>query len=311
VQQVGPRASQTGRYITPEAVAASERGSVLPKFLRKPARQASRLLNGGFHVSGRGLAIFGILFAVATAGAGLVVNGQADVVLARVAPVIGLKNISYDITGAVETSQIDIMTTVAPLAQGSLLTLSAAAARDALIELPWVADATVTKRFPDRLSISITERAAFAIWQDGDGLHLVDREGKVLGDYDGRPGILPLVVGQGAGDSAAEIVAMVSRYPQISSRVRAYQRVGSRRWDLQLENGIQVLLPENRPEIGLARLVRLDEEKDIFNRAVERIDLRAGDRVVFRLEPGAADAMREVRERQMKQMEKAKRERQI
>ena len=311
MQQVGPRANQMGRYITPEAIAVSERGSVLPKFLRKPARQASRLLNGGFHVSGRGLAIFGILFAVATAGAGLVANGQADIVLARVAPIIGLKNISYDITGAVETSQIDVMTTIAPLAQGSLLTLSAKAARDALIELPWVADATVTKRFPDRLSINLVERSAFAIWQDGDGLHLVDREGRVLGDYDGRPGILPLVVGQGAGDEAAEIVASVSRYPQISSKVRAYQRVGSRRWDLQLENGVQVLLPENGLEAGLSRLAQLDEEKDIFNRAVERIDLRADDRVVFRLEQGAADAMREVREEQIKRMEKAKRERQI
>ena len=110
---------------------------------------------------------------------------------------------------------------------------------------------------------------------------------------------------------AAEIVASVSRYPQISSKVRAYQRVGSRRWDLQLENGIQVLLPENGLEAGLSRLAQLDEEKDIFNRAVERIDLRSDDRVVFRLEQGAADAMREVREEQIKRMEKAKRERQI
>ncbi len=51
---------------------------------------------------------------------------------------------------------------------------------------------------------------------------------------------------------------VVARYPDLASRVKAYIRVADRRWDLRLENGVTVQLPENGEDAAMAEVQDLD-----------------------------------------------------
>ena len=55
---------------------------------------------------------------------------------------------------------------------------------------------------------------------------------------------LPLTVGLDAPAHAAAMLDALSATPAIRDMVAAMVRVGERRWNLQLKNGITVMLPE-------------------------------------------------------------------
>jgi cell division protein FtsQ len=70
--------------------------------------------------------------------------------------------------------------------------------------------------------------------------------------------------------------------------VKGYIRVGERRWDLKLENGITVKLPEDGEDQAIAELVRLDRESGLLTRDIAAVDMRISDRLVVQLTPEAA-----------------------
>ena len=72
--------------------------------------------------------------------------------------------------------------------------------------------------------------------------------------------------------------------------VHASVLVGERRWNLRLNNGIDVRLPESDVAPALERLVVLDNEKNLITRDIVAIDLRLPDRVTVRLSEAAAQA---------------------
>ena len=65
--------------------------------------------------------------------------------------------------------------------------------------------------------------------------------------------------------------------------MKAAVRVGERRWNLRLDNGVEVRLPEEGAEAALAELVRLAREQDILSRDIKAIDLRFPDRLIVKL----------------------------
>jgi cell division protein FtsQ len=68
--------------------------------------------------------------------------------------------------------------------------------------------------------------------------------------------------------------------------MRAAVLVAGRRWDLHLEEGVTVKLPEKGIRQALAQLVKLDAEHGLLSRDVTVVDLRLPDRVTVRLPEG-------------------------
>jgi cell division protein FtsQ len=104
---------------------------------------------------------------------------------------------------------------------------------------------------------------------------------------------LPLVVGEGAERHARGFLATLDRYADIRAQVRASVLVARRRWDLWLNNGIDVKLPETGVAPALERLAALDRDKKLLTRDITAVDLRLPDRVTVRLSPAAAQARRD------------------
>jgi cell division protein FtsQ len=98
---------------------------------------------------------------------------------------------------------------------------------------------------------------------------------------------LPLFVGAGAGVRAKEFLALLDRHPAVRARMRAAVLVAERRWNVVLDNGIDVRLPEDALTQALDRLVQLDRDKALLTRDIVAVDLRLPDRVTVRLSDDA------------------------
>jgi cell division protein FtsQ len=204
---------------------------------------------------------------------------------------LGFRIAAISLTGEKEVSREEVLTTAGVSGRASLLFLDADAARMRLVANPWIADAAVFKLYPDRLQITITERLAFALWQKDGRVSVIAADGTVLEPFvEDRYVGLPLVVGRGAERQAKDFLAIVDRYPNIRSVLRASILVAERRWNLRLTNGIDVRLPETNIENALDRLVALDRDKKLLSRDITVVDLRLPDRVSVRLSDAAAQS---------------------
>jgi cell division protein FtsQ len=239
-----------------------------------------------------------ILLLAGTLGYGAVAGGHvADVVSwlkdARdgAANTIGFRIAAVSLTGSKEVSREEILTTAGVTGRASLLFLDADAARARLLANPWIADAAVLKLYPDRLQITVTERLAFALWQKDGRVSVIAQDGTVLEPFvEDRYRSLPMVVGRGAAQQAKDFLAVIARHPDVQMQLRASIFVAERRWNLRLNNGIDVRLPEGDIEEALDRLVALDRDKKLLSRDIVAVDLRLPDRVSVRLSDAAAQA---------------------
>lgn len=164
-------------------------------------------------------------------------------------------------------------------------------ARSRIEKLSWVKAASVSRQLPNGIMVNIVERKPFALWQDKGHLWLIDNEGIALTDQvTAQFAGLPMVVGEGAPEKAASLLALLQSDPDLYSRVKASIRVSSRRWDLLLANGVRVRLPDENENQAYARLASYQKEQQILERDVSIVDLRFPGRLVLRLEHDSRQA---------------------
>ncbi|WP_404553676.1 cell division protein FtsQ/DivIB [Bradyrhizobium niftali] len=251
-----------------------------------------------------------VLLLIGSCGFGIVKGGHLqDFVTAvsdarnAMANSAGFRITSVVINGRKQLTQDEILAIGGVSGRSSLLFLDADAVRDKLKANPWIADATVLKLYPGQLMIELTERKAFALWQEAGRLSVIADDGAVLEPYVSRRFLaLPLVVGKGADTQARDFLALLARYPQVNSITKAAIYVGERRWNLRLKDGLDIRLPEQDIGNALAMLSRLDKEDKLFSRDIVAVDMRLPDRLVVQLSEDAAKA----REDQFKDKKKKK-----
>lgn len=170
-----------------------------------------------------------------------------------------------------------------------ILAVDPAAAKARLEALPWVQRAEVVRRLPDRIDVRITERVPMALWQHLGQLAVVDLAGHVIERRDLRRFAgLPLIVGEGAPEAAQGMLEAIAAEPDLAPRVTALVRYGDRRWNVRLDNGVDVKLPEEEPAEAWSLFARLERAHELSRRAVATIDLRFPDTLIVRLTPEAA-----------------------
>jgi cell division protein FtsQ len=145
------------------------------------------------------------------------------------------------------------------------------------------------------LRVDITERVPVVIWRNEAGMELLDDSGHRVATLlarDGR-GDLPLIAGAGAEAHVPEAMAILSALAPVMSRVRGLVYMGERRWDVVLDRGQRILLPENAPVVAAERAMALDGAQDLLGRDVVDVDLRNAARPTLRLTPAALSALRQ------------------
>lgn len=280
------RVHQPDDFGSPEADGAL----VLPRPLRRAVRFLAALGSGRVHIPAHTGTISTFAFLAATGFYGMSLGGHSQDFAQTTTTAAGFAIEDVKVSGNVETSEIDILQQLGLDGTTSLVALDIAAARKALSELPWVQDVAVRKVYPGTIEVELTERKAFAIWQHGSDLSLIEKTGSVIAPLaDNKFADLPLFVGRDAETAAAAFDEQFANWPEIRGRVKAYVRVAGRRWDLRLDNGVVVKLPEHNVPRAMQVLSVMELEQNILERDIVAVDLRLEDRTTVQLSPEAVE----------------------
>lgn len=172
-----------------------------------------------------------------------------------------------------------------PSLPSSKLSLDLDALQATLAAMPAVAGAETRVARDGVLLVRVEERRPVAVWRSARGLHALDGEGRALRglpDRAARPD-LPLVAGEGADRAVPEALALHAVAGPLGEDLRGLVRMGERRWDAVLDDGLRIMLPQKGAVAALERAAALEAAEDLTGRAVTHLDLRDPTRPVVRL----------------------------
>ncbi len=297
-------ADMDGRYSV--ASGSAVEGRVLPRPMRRVVRFVVSLCSGRIAIPQHAGKVSLAGFYSAVAFYGIIVGGHGPAVVQAVTTGAGFAVEDVLVSGNRQTSEIDILQLLGLDGSTSLLGLDIAVARQALADMPWVESVEVRKVYPRAVEVVLRERQAYGIWQHGTELSLIEKSGSVIAPLrDNKFASLPLFVGRDAETAAAAVELEFARFPDIASRVKAFVRVAGRRWDIHLDNGVVVKLPEDDVGAALAKLSRLDAEQQLLARDIAAIDMRLADRTTIQLTPEAQERRLAALEERRKMLKKA------
>jgi cell division protein FtsQ len=266
---------------------------VLPRPLRIAVRFGNRFISGGVAMPKYLGVTLAICFLGSTALYGAWQGGMLPGLVAQTANRAGLSVDAIKITGHQRTTQAEVLTALGFEANPSIVSLDVEQARLNLLQLPWVASASVGKAYPSAVSVEILEKKAGAIWQNGTQILALDDTGAAIGPARlAGDRALPAFVGEGADKAGLQFAALVRETaPAIADQVKVHVRIADRRWDLLMQNGVTVKLPEIAPEVALASLNEMQANTDVLGRDVTSIDLRIPGRATLALGETAMAAL--------------------
>ncbi|MGF1446181.1 MAG: cell division protein FtsQ/DivIB [Pikeienuella sp.] len=238
------------------------------------------------------LAALGGWAVVSTDRLRLAIEAEATAFVDRIAarPEFRVRGVAVD--GAGPDLDAVLRALVGPVRGQSSLRLDLDGLRQEIESLGEVASAGVFFDAAGTLRIVVVERVPVALWREPTGsLWVIDQEGVLIARAGrrSRHPQLPLLAGLGAPQHIDEVFRLIATAPALRSRVRAFARIGGRRWDLVLDRGLTIKLPETAPERTLAGTMALQFGQELLERDLAVIDLRVPQRPTLRLSPRAAE----------------------
>lgn len=265
-------------------------------------RLARIKLSGGIggddmQVSGKSLltALTGVVFfcGAAIAGAAFLGSSLFDVREAfasatdSAAASAGFAIRDVEVEGVSEARAAEVRAEVVPEGRHSLFSLDPYEVRARVESLDWVQSAEVRRLWPSTLVVKVERRQAYARWQEDGEISVIDYNGeRLLAERAADHSDLPLVVGRGAGPAAESLLIALEDLPELRSRLKALVRIGDRRWNVELNSGTIIELPEDGATDALAQLEQLHAQHALLDRAVSTLDMRAPGRLAVRVNGG-------------------------
>jgi cell division protein FtsQ len=126
-----------------------------------------------------------------------------------------------------------------------ILNISLNKIKNKLETIDWIENVIIERRLPSTLFIKIIEKKPSAIWQYKGKLYLIDQNGKTIttnkvNDFE----YLVLLVGQEAPLHFNHLLSWIRGDEKLFQKIAVVTRVGQRRWNIKLDNGIEIKLPE-------------------------------------------------------------------
>jgi len=161
-------------------------------------------------------------------------------------------------------------------------------------EIPAVASAAIKISVGGVLQINVTEKSPAFIWRKDNVMSVIDETGSFIRIANSRVDYpkLPLVVGEAANLVVSEISSLMQANEYFKDHVRAFIRVGERRWDLILENNVRIMLPQREFLAAFDRLMLMDEAGSLLSGRLSNIDMRLVVRPTVRVDTVSVDHLR-------------------
>ncbi len=158
--------------------------------------------------------------------------------------------------------------------------------RSKVLSIGFVKSATVKAKLPNVIYISIVKRQPYAVWWNYKSFFLIDTEGVVVNNNvtneDRKKYIF--VIGENAASNLPSIADAIT-HSKINSQIASVRFISSRRWDIILNDGTLIKLPEKNPSHALVLFDALLNLKLglIMNNTI--IDMRLAPEKVFIKKP--------------------------
>ena len=162
-----------------------------------------------------------------------------------------------------------------------------------LNDIPAVESAAIKVTVSGVLQIDISERTPAFIWRKDDVISVIDEKGEFIRLATSRLDYpeLPLVIGEAANLSIADISSLMEDNQYFLDQVRAFVRVGERRWDLVLDNNLRIMLPQTEFLAAFDRLMLMNHTGSLFSNQLSTIDMRLVERPTVRVGAVSVDPL--------------------
>ena len=241
------------------------------------------LMYGGGALTAAGLMIGGIIWASGVDLPGRIMNATRSAV-ADATLWAGFSVREVYVAGRKEATRAQLLDALQTRVGEPILFFDPDGARQRLEDLGWVAAARIERRLPDTILVYLTEREPVAIWQKNKKFLLVDKGGAIIGSQGlDRYRRLKIIVGDEAPKHAAGLLTMLASEPEMMDRVTHAVWVSGRRWNIRIEDAIDIRLPAENPEAAWRKLSELEKEHGLLKRDISAVDLRVPDKMTVRM----------------------------
>ena len=158
-----------------------------------------------------------------------------------------------------------------------------------VVTLPWIKTVSLKRAWPDTLTMTLTEHTPLALWQHKGKISVLDENGHTIETENLESFTeLPILTGSDAPKHAPELIALLKSQPTIAENLDSAVRIGGRRWDLNMKNGLKIKLPEEDTPYALARIAEAEKDFLIFSKEILSLDVRFSDRMIIKTPSGTA-----------------------
>ncbi len=192
----------------------------------------------------------------------------------------------FEITGNTRVRTEELLTVASGWSGRNLLALDLAPIASRLSGHPWIESVTLSKRFPDGLSIRVAERRAVALFRDDRGFWWVGTDGNLIASYDPRRDRAEYVIVSGERRCLPEAVGLIEDlrgarpdYVAALSEIASLPDGGFGMMDAIFRKPVRVLRADAPAKIRAL----LDARAFVESRGWEAraIDLRFADRIIL------------------------------
>lgn len=193
---------------------------------------------------------------------------------------IGFAIEDVTVEGRHYTDKKDILLALGISAGAPIYSFNPHNAQANIIKLPWVKSASILRSLPNRIIITIKERAPVAQWKRKNNTVIIDTDGTPISAASvSQFPSLPLIIGDVKPEQTKKLISILQEFPLITQRLKSAVRIAKRRWDLRLHPHITVRLPQQDVSHAMKRLKTLIKKQKIASRGVKAIDLRLRDKI--------------------------------
>ena len=148
--------------------------------------------------------------------------------------------------------------------------------RKKILVVPWIKNASISRKFPNEIHIKIEEYQPSVIWEHKNEIYVLDDQGYHIEKVNKKDGYDDLlhISGESADINVESLILALSQYPSLKDRIDYTKFIGKRRWDLYFKEGVLIKLPMGDINDALLELDQHLKDYNLIEKGHKKIDLR-------------------------------------
>ena len=195
----------------------------------------------------------------------------------KVSAALGFRVTKVEISGLHALSREQIMEALGLVEGMPLLSFSPRRGWESLHLLSWVRKAAVVRDWGGTVRIVIEEGRPALVWKKRGRFYVVNDDGGIIMETKkemvGKSDLV-IVSGGESPDTIFSLVSALRSMPLAQKKIRALARMGGKYWDVHLDDGTIVMLPDKAPLKAWQMMVKAEKKRAFLDQSVGYVDLR-------------------------------------